>query len=112
MSFVSPPLVKLSELHVLNAAAQRANGSYLLRLDQDILVGMSLLLFFSQAERAGHWPYLHQPWCSGRRNCDERHALDAPDDPAGCTESVGHDIGSSDGAANGGLMAGSVGARI
>lgn len=78
--FVHPPLTRLSEVHALNAAAQRAHGSYLLRLDQDTAVG-SRFFRFLQAERRLGWPHLYQPWFASRRDMDEQQTAAALQDP-------------------------------
>ena len=61
MHHVHPPLARMSEVHALNAASQRARGSFLLRLDQDTLVGPSFMRFL-RAEMLASWPHIHQPW--------------------------------------------------
>ncbi len=53
--------MRMSEVHALNAAAQRARGSFLLRLDQDTLVGPSFMRYL-RAEMSASWPHFHQPW--------------------------------------------------
>ena len=77
---VHPPLTRMSEVHALNAAAQRARGSFLLRLDQDTLVGPSFMRFL-RAEMLASWPHIHQPWFGGRRECDEQTSQLTIEDP-------------------------------
>ena len=80
INLVQPALARISEVHAYNAAAQRAKGSYLLRLDQDTVVGPSFMRFL-QSEMRAAWPHVHQPWFGGRRDCDEstsEHILQDP----------------------------------
>jgi hypothetical protein len=80
MHHVHPPLTRMSEVHALNAAAQRARGAFLLRLDQDTLVGPSFMRFL-RAEMFASWPHIHQPWFGGRRDCDEQTSPLITEDP-------------------------------
>ncbi len=79
-AFVQPALTRVSEVHSLNAAAQRARGCYLLRLDQDTIVAPSFMRFL-QTEMASSWPHIHQPWFGGRRDCDDAASEDLLEDP-------------------------------
>ncbi len=80
MHHVHPLLTRMSEVHALNAAAQRARGSFLLRLDQDTLVGPSFMRFL-RVEMFASWPHIHQPWFGGRRECDEQTSQLTIEDP-------------------------------
>lgn len=89
--FVQPPLTRMSEVHALNAAAQRAHGSYLLRLDQDTAVGSGFFQFL-QSERQQGWPHLFQPWFGGRRDMDEQQTAAALEDPVSLLDQPPDDV--------------------
>lgn len=107
-AFVVDPLQRLSEVHALNAAAQRARGSFLLRLDQDTLVGTSFFRFLANEKEAA-WPHHHQPWFAGRRECDPQQSDEVIRDPVKFVSDAGDNVVSGDGSSHENLMGGPVG---
>jgi len=108
LAFVVDPLQRLSEVHALNAAAQRARGSILLRLDQDTLVGTSFLRFLANEKEAA-WPHHHQPWFAGRRECDPQQSDEVIRDPVKFISDAGDNVVSGDGSSHEHFMGGPVG---
>ena len=106
--FVSPTLKRMSEVHSLNAAAQRAHGAFLLRLDQDTLVGTSFFKFLLQ-EQAQGWPHIHEPWFSGRRECDEHQSAEIYENPVAFVSNAKNGVHSGDGPTHEHRMGGPVG---
>lgn len=72
--------VPLSEVHALNLAAIQARNDYLLRLDQDTVVGPRFLRFLKEAT------YLQasSPWWCGRRESSSDKYCDFVKDPNRC----------------------------
>ena len=70
----------LSEVHAYNAAARRASGEMLLRLDQDSMVGRPFFDWL-KTEKMNRWPHSKNIWWVGRRESAEDEYGQLIEDP-------------------------------